>query len=205
MARLLRTEILKIKDSQHAFPNWQIETFGNGGHLIVLSRLAEDWRPGDNVHSSFDLDFVEARTLAIAILRAVYFEMPQTWYLAEGDPEEYLAHVLEILYESVPRKEANPRDGIKNLLALIQSYKKALVRIGKERKERNRWQRRYEHVAKWARLNQRRLEEQRRQLKALNRKVIEISHGQKCGLSEKPESTHSSRSDSLGHGGQEGV
>ena len=208
MARLIRTEILKIRDSKHAYPNWSIETLGDdrGNYLIVLSRLSDDWRPGDDVFASFDLDFQEARTVAIAILRAVYYEMPRTWYLAEGDPEEYLAHLLEILYESVPRRDANPRDGIKNLLALVRAYKRALVQIGKARKRENYWKRRYENAARWARLNHRRLEQQRKQLRSLNQKVIRLTHAAtKRKLPSQHQPDDSASSGPAGHGDQKGA
>lgn len=203
MAEIIRTEILKIKESKSAYPNWMIETVANGGHLIILSRLSEDWRPGDDVFNAVDMDFTEARVVAIGILRAIYHEMPRTWYLAEGDPEEYLAHLLEILYESVPARQADPRDGIKNLLTLIKNYKRVLLQIGKARRESNYWKRRYKHAAQWARQNHEKLVRQKKQLRALNQKVVDL--GKRFQLPDQHQLVDSVGPDSGGHGGQESI
>lgn len=166
--KIIRTEIVRFEDGGVV---WSIETVRHRNKsYIELTELPPDWRPGDSGGGivSLTIPFDKARALAVGLLRAVYFEMPSTWHLAEGDPEEYLAHVLEIIYDMTPKRKAHPRDGVHNLL-VIESHMRRLTRLlGKARKKSASLRKRYEHAAGWARRNHRKIVEQRKQLAALN-------------------------------------
>ena len=167
--KVIRTEIVRFEDGG---PSWVVETIrGEGKTYIELTELSEDWRPGDKSFGvGQTIPFKQARALAVGLLRAVYFEMPSTWHLAEGDPEEYLAHVLEMIYDMTPKRKVHTRDGIHNLLA-IENYIYRLTRLlGKARRRSHQMKKRYLHAAGWARRNHGRLMEQRKQLAALNRR-----------------------------------
>jgi len=192
-SHILRTEIVHILDEDGFTKNqWAIETLrdeNNGETRIVLTPLGPDWRPGEgHLGGSIEVNFSEARALAVGILRSIYYEMPQTWYLAEGDPQEYLAHLLEMIYELTPRArdQMDRRDGIKNLLAMADVYKRALAEIGKAKAKALAWRRRYVHAAKWARTNHRKVVAQRRDIRGMRGKL------KKC---QEPEETLRESSD----------
>jgi len=166
--KIIRTEIVRFEDGGVV---WSIETVRHRSKsYIELTELPPDWRPGEAGDGivSLTIPFNKARALAVGLLRAVYFEMPSTWHLAEGDPEEYLAHVLEIIYDMTPKRKAHPRDGVHNLL-VIESHMRRLTRLlGKARRRSHQMKKRYLHAAGWARRNHIKLVEQRKQLAALN-------------------------------------
>lgn len=166
--KVIRTEIVRFEEGG---PVWSIETVRHKNKsFIEFTELSPDWRPGQGTaYTSFTIPFKQARAVAVGLLRAVYHEMPSTWYLIEGDPEEYLAHVLEIIYDMTPKRKAHSRDGVHNLLA-IESHMRRLTRLlGKERRKSVSLRKRYEHVAGWARRNHRKIVEQRKQLAVFNR------------------------------------
>ena len=167
--KVIRTEIIRFEKGG---PVWSIETVKYGNKSFVeLTELSPDWQPGhgDECLVSISLPFEQSRAIAVGLLRAVYHEMPSTWYLAEGDPEEYLAHVLEIIYDMTPKRKAHPRDGIHNLLS-IQNHVDRLTRLlGIARRRAHQMKKRYLHAAGWARTNHRKIVEQRKQLAAFNR------------------------------------
>lgn len=177
-SHILRTEIVNILEVGGETRNqWAIETLrdeNNNETRIVLTPLGPHWRPGDSLFgNSIDIDFIEARAIAVGLLRSIYHEMPQTWYLAEGDPQEYLAHLLEIIYDLTPRSPefTDKRDGVKNLLAMVDVYKRALSEIGKAKARALQWRRRYVNAAKWARSNHRKIVAQRRDIRGLRDKL----------------------------------
>jgi len=176
--KVIRTEIVRFEEGG---PVWSIETARHKNKTLVqFTELSPDWRPGQGTSwSSFTIPFEQVRAIAVGLLRAVYHEMPSTWYLADGDPEEYLAHVLEIIYGITPKGEANPRDGIVNLL-LIEKHLRRLTRLlGVARRRLFRMKKRYEHAAEWARRNHRKVMEQRKQLAALNERKLSDGEIQK--------------------------
>ncbi len=176
--KIIRTEVIRFEDGGSV---WSIETVRakNKTH-IEFTELSPNWRPGQGTAwGSFSIPFEQARAVAIGLLRAVYHEMPSTWYLAEGDPQEYLAHVLEMVYDMTPKRKAHTRDGIHNLLA-IENHMYRLTRLlGKARRRSHQMKKRYLHAAGWARRNHIRIIEQRKQLAVLNRKGISNGDVQK--------------------------
>lgn len=177
--KIIRTEIVRFEKGGSV---WSIETVRHKNKsYIELTELPADWKPGESSSGivSLTIPFEMARAISVGLLRAVYHEMPSTWYLIEGDPEEYLAHVLEIIRDMTPKRTVHSRDGIHNLLA-IENYVERLTRLlGKERKKSVSLRKRYEHVAGWARTNHRRIIEQRKQLKALNERLVSDGEIQK--------------------------
>ena len=168
--KIIRTEIVRFEKGGSV---WSIETVRHKNKsYIELTELPPDWRPGEAGGGivSLTIPFDKARAVAVGLLRAVYYEMPSTWHLAEGDPEEYLAHVLEIIYDMTPKRKAHPRDGIHNLLS-IQNHVDRLTRLlGIARRRAEQIKKRYLHAANWARRNHGKIVEQRKQLAALNRR-----------------------------------
>ncbi len=172
MTNPIRTEIIRFESGG---PVWSIETIKDvrGKLAIEINILPDDWRPGDKaVVAGQTLPFDQARDVAIGILRAVYHEMPATWYLADRDPTEYLAHLLEIIYDMTPDRKASRREPIHNLLSIENHIRRQGELIGKARKRVFKWKRRWENTAMWARLNHKRVVEQRAQLRVLNAKRI---------------------------------
>lgn len=165
--KVIRTEIIRFEEGG---PVWSIETVRlENKSIIEFTELSDDWTPGGGTAwASFQIPFEQARAIAVGLLRAVYHEMPSTWYLADGDPQEYLSHILEIIYDMTPKRKAHARDGIHNLLA-IESHIRRLTRLlGKARRKSAFLFKRYEHAAGWARRNHKKIIEQRKQLAALN-------------------------------------
>lgn len=168
--KIIRTEIVRFEKGG---PVWSIETVRHKNKTYIqFTEFSEDWRPGQGgtAWASFEIPFEQVRAIAVGLLRSVYHEMPSTWYLAEGDPEEYLAHVLEIIYGMTPSRKAHSRDGVHNLLAIQYHINRLTRLLGKERKKSVSLRKRYEHVAGWARRNHRKIVEQRKQLAAFNRR-----------------------------------
>jgi len=167
--KIIRTEIVRFEDGGAV---WSIETVRHRNKsYIELTELPADWKPGESSSGivSLTIPFGMARAISIGLLRSVYHEMPSTWHLAEGDPEEYLAHVLEMIYDMTPKRKAHTRDGIHNLLA-IENYIYRLTRLlGKARRRSHQMKKRYLHAAGWARRNHRKIVEQRKQLAAFTR------------------------------------
>ena len=176
--KVIRTEIVRFEAGG---PVWSIETVQHGNKSFVeFTELSDDWRPGHGTAwVSLTIPFEQARALAIGLLRAVYHEMPSTWYLAEGDPEEYLAHILEIIYDMTPMVEANARDGIHNLLAIEKHIARLTHLLGKARKKSVSLRKRYENASGWARRNHRKVVEQRKQLASLNERKVSDGEIQK--------------------------
>lgn len=173
----IRTEIIRFEKGG---PTWSVETVkGKRGKLsIELTELPNDWRPGDQaVVSGQTLPFDQARDVAIGILRAVYHEMPNTWYLADRDPTEYLAHLIEIIYDMTPDRYSILREPVHNLLAIENHMRRQNRLVGKARKRILRWKRRWENTARWARLNHKRVVEQREQLRILNAQKVARESG----------------------------
>ena len=166
-----RTEIIRFEKGG---PCWSIETVkGKRGKLsIELRMLPEDWRPGDlwDMGDGETIPFEQARDVAIGILRAVYHEMPSTWYLADRDPTEYLAHIIEMIYDITPDRFSIMREPVHNLLAIESHMRRQNRIIGKARKRILKWKRRWQNTARWARLNHKRVVEQREQLRIFNAK-----------------------------------
>ncbi len=169
----IRTEIIRFEKGG---PCWSVETIkGKRGKLFVeLRMLPEDWRPGDlwDMGDGETIPFEQARDVAIGILRAVYHEMPVTWYLADRDPTEYLAHLIEIIYDMTPLPYASARDPIHNLLAIESHMNRQSRLIGKARKRILQWKRRWENTARWARTNHKRVVDQREQLRIMNAQKV---------------------------------
>lgn len=168
---IIRTEIVTIVDEDGVRANqWSLVTLrdGNGGTRIELGVLGPEWRPGDPQEGpTLSMPFGEARIVAIGMMRSVYHEMPKTWYLAEGDPEEYLSHLLEMIYEMTPSNEADQRDGLKNILVIRKQNERALRLIGIARRNTLKWRKRFLNAAMWARKNQGKIIRQRRQIRGL--------------------------------------
>jgi len=180
MTSPIRTEIIRFEKGG---PCWSIETIkGKRGKLLIeLSMLPEDWRPGDKaVVAGQTLPFEQARDVAIGILRAVYSEMPSTWYLADRDPTEYLAHIIEMIYDITPDRFSIMREPVHNLLSIEHHMNRQNRIIGKARKRILKWKRRWENTAKWARINHKRVVEQREQLRILNEKELATNCAPKC-------------------------
>lgn len=177
--KIIRTEVVRFEDGGAV---WSIETVrGDHTSFVVITELPQDWRPGADSGGlvSITIPFGHARALAVGLLRAVYHEMPATWHLAEGDPEEYLAHVLELIYDMTPKREANPRDGVRNLLIIEKHIRRLTRLVGIARRRTHLIKKRYLHAAGWARRNHKRVVEQRKQLAKLNRKDVSDGEIQK--------------------------
>ena len=180
MTNPIRTEIIRFEKGG---PCWSVDTVrGKRRKLsIELSMLPEDWRPGDKaVVAGQTFPFEQARDVAIGILRAVYYEMPVTWHLADRDPTEYLAHLLEIIYDMTPDRKASRREPIHNLLSIESHMTRQSRLIGKARKRILKWKRRWENTARWARINHKRVVEQREQLRIFNEKELTMACDIKC-------------------------
>jgi len=177
--KIIRTEVIRFEDGGSV---WSIETVRHRNKSwIEITELPEDWRLGEKSGGivSITIPFKQARAVAVGLLRAVYYEMPSTWYLADGDPEEYLAHVLEIVYDMTPKRKAHTRDGIHNLLAIENHIYRLTRLLGKARRRSHQMKKRYLHAAGWARRNHRKIIDQRKQLAVLNRKGISNGDVQK--------------------------
>jgi hypothetical protein len=174
--KIERTEIIKVKlDFDQADAMWAIQTQRNAEGDLQLSLINvedEESIMGDEIAGiEITIPFEQARVIAVGLLRAVYREMPSTWHLAEGDPQEYISHFSEIAYQM--SRLHDPRDAIKNLLDIGEQLERARCKIGAERRKSVYWKRRRDHAAMWARQNHRKIVAQRRQLKALNEKIKE--------------------------------
>jgi len=171
-----RTEILKIADPRrtHGYSWISIETTQYPDGLgLTLTDLFVDPETGKAetdppTGMCMDLPFDHVRPVAVGLLRAVYAEMPESWkWIIDSDPQEYIAHMGEMLYNASPARIKG--DPMANLVALLQAYKRALIEIGKAKREKEGWKARWETAARWARLNHRRLVEQRRKLRDLQK------------------------------------
>jgi len=169
--KLKHTQIVNVEQSKVAFA---VEVFrgGEGLSLTVTFMDHYPWKVGDPVEGiQVDIPFSAARAVAVALLRPVYLEMPDTTKLALNDPLEYIAHLSEIIYDISESKHPDP---IFNLLNIDKRYQALLKKFGKIRKVVNKWKRRHAHAANWARTNQRKITNQRKAIKALERKIDEI-------------------------------
>jgi hypothetical protein len=183
---IIRTEIITIlnPNGETVDNQWAVETVRDNKEnetRIMLTPLGSGWSAisGDIPRLSgpiMEIPFNEARAVAVGLLRAIYHEMPQTWYLAEGDPQEYLAHLLETIYDLTPRarEHSDRRDGIKNLLAMQDAFKRAMAQIGKAKAKALQWRKRYVHAAKWARTNHRKVIAQRRDIRGMRKKLAKM-------------------------------
>lgn len=181
LVRIERTEIIKVKlDFDQADAMWAIQTHrtANGDLQLSLIKVEdEESIMGDEIAGfEITIPFNQARVIAVGLLRAVYREMPSTWHLAEGDPQEYISHFSEIAYQMSRRRD--PKDAIKNLLDIGAQLERARRRIGMARRKSLYWKRRRDHAAMWARQNHRKIVEQRQQLRALNDKVRKAKGGE---------------------------
>jgi len=168
---LKHVQIVNVEQSKVAFA---VEVFrgGEGLSLTVTFMDHYPWKVGDPIEGiQVDIPFSAARAVAVALLRPVYLEMPDTTKLALNDPIEYIAHLSEIIYDISETKHPDP---IFNLLDIDKRYQRLLKGLGKVRKRIEKWRRRYMHAANWARINQRKIVNQRKAIKALERKIEEI-------------------------------
>lgn len=168
---LKHVQIVNVEQSKIAFA---VEVFRGGEGLSLTVTFMEHypWKVGDPIEGvQVDIPFSAARAVAVALLRPVYLEMPDTTKLALNDPLEYIAHLAEIIYDISESKHPDP---IFNLLDIDKHYQRLLRKFGKARKVISRWRRKYEHAANWARINQRKIINQRKAIKALERKIEEM-------------------------------
>jgi len=164
-------QIVNVEQSAVAFA---VEVFRGAEGLSLTVTFIEHypWKVGDPIEGvQVDIPFSAARAVAVALLRPVYLEMPDTTKLAFNDPLEYIAHLSEIIYDISESKHPDP---ILNLLNIEKQYRRMLKSIGKARKIIHKWKRRHARAANWARINQRKIINQRKAIKALERKIGDL-------------------------------
>jgi hypothetical protein len=172
-----RIAILKVEapSEPDGFGWWRIASWQEGGevHVSLAPILREpDGRvntanPQTEPGIEFRLD--TARTISIALLKTLYEWMPDKWGMLypTDDPLEAYAVLSELCREVSPLKHES--DPLRNVLALEQNYRRALRLIGKSRKVARKWQARYTNAAYWARRNHRRITDQRRTIRRMQK------------------------------------
>lgn len=161
-------QIVNVEQANIAFA---VETLRGSDGLTLTVTLMEHypWKVGDPIEGiQVDVPFSAARALAVALLRPVYLEMPDTTKIATDDAQEYIAHLAELIYDISTSKHPDP---IYNLLNIDKQHSRLLRKFGKERKQTLKWKRRWQHTAVWARSHQRKVTGQRKAIRALEAKI----------------------------------
>jgi len=161
-------QIVNVEQAQVAFA---VETLkGEEGLMLTITMIEHyPWAVGDPIEGiQVDIPFSAARAVAVALLRPIYLEMPDTTKIATDDPQEYIAHLAELIYDISTSKHPDP---IRNLLDIDKRYKQLHKKVGKARKQILKWKHRWQHTAKWARQNHRTVENQRKAIRALENKI----------------------------------
>lgn len=172
-----KRKLVQIVNVEQAKVAFAVEVFQGGEGLTLTVTLIEHypWKVTDPIEGiQVDIPFAAARALAVALLRPVYLEMPDTAKIATEDPQEYIAHLAELIYDISTSKHPDP---IFNLLDIDKQHQRLLRKFGKARKIVNAWKRRHEHAARWARINQRKASNQKKAVKALEHKIKELEDG----------------------------
>jgi hypothetical protein len=172
-----RIAILKVEapGELDGFAWWRIASWSEEGEVLVsLASILRE--PDGRVNTAnpktepgviFQLE--TARTISIALLKTLYEWMPDRWGMLypNEDPLEAYALLSELCREASPlRHETDPA---RNVLALEKQYRRALRLVGKSRKVAHKWKARYTHAAYWARRNHKRLVDQRRTIRKMQK------------------------------------
>jgi len=159
-------QIVNVEDAKTAFA---VEVFADNAMMTITVIEKFPWVVGDPVEGlQIDIPFAAVRTLSTALSRAYYLEMPDTRKLIIDDPQLFIAHISELLYDLAPNKQNDP---IANLVDIGKQYRRSLRHIGTLRKKLLSMKNRYEHAAEWARKNHKKLEYQRKAIAALEKKL----------------------------------
>jgi len=172
-----RTSILKVEapGEPDGFSWFAVVSWMDAGELFigVSPILRDDDGKVDVAHPATApgilLRTATARAISIAILKTMYEWMPDRWGMLypNEDPLEAYALLSELCREASPlRHESDPA---RNVLALEKQYRRALRLVGKSRKVAHKWKARYTHAAYWARRNHRRLVDQRRTIRRMQK------------------------------------
>jgi len=172
-----RIAILKIESPGEldGYSCWALHSWNTGGDVYVsIAPIVRDEEgkfdsanPITEPGILFRLD--TARTISIALLKTLYEWMPERWGMLypNEDPPEAFALLSELCREVSPLKHET--DPARNVLALEAQYRRALRLIGKSRKVARKWQARYTNAAYWARRNHRRITDQRRTIRRMQK------------------------------------